>query len=294
MSWNVPAVEGGDPEKFAQLLVDNDFEAVCLKAANGNALHYVSRWSPWPLWGENIRIELMNALRAAKIKVYFWHFMYGYDPSGELNRAISQCARFEPDGYIWDVEGAFDTRRNAEANARLISKGLKRAFPAMPQGLCWWALPKSPTTGSEWHPVKVAKAFFETVDVGMPMMYWQGSYPYQAIEYLYKSLEIWQTITALPLVPIGRAYNGDGGKANSPSIESFAKECFASRSGLNQLLGNSWWSLDKAWKQPEWLEVLKAAPRYNLEVIDPVVLSIEEKVARLAAAHPDLFPELVF
>jgi len=294
MSWNVPAVESGDPERFAKLLVDNKFEGVMLKAANGNAVHNINRLSPWPLWGENIRIELVNALKAAGLKVYLWHFLYGYDPTGEANVAISQTARFEPDGYVWDVEGAFDTRTNAEANARLITKLYQKSFPTVQQGLCWWAFPKSPTSGVQWHPVKVGQAFLEVCQVGLPMMYWQGSTPTAAYSYLTDSLRVWKGITNRPIVPIGRAYNGDGGYANADSILTFGNECYnlytLGDNRPNPILGNSWWSLDKAAGNSEWLSALKALPKYKID--GPPILSLEEKVDRLVEAHPELFPEL--
>lgn len=294
MSWNVPAVEGGDPIKFAQLLVDYNFEGVCLKAANGAAIQYVSKWSPWPLWGENIRVELINALKEAGLKIYFWHFLFGQNPVGEANAAIAQALKFEPDGYIWDVEGAFDSKPNAESNARLITKKVKLALPDLSQGLCWWALPKNPTTGIEWHPVKVAKAFMEVCDVGMPMMYWQGKTLGGMLKYLHTSLSHWMAFTEKPLIPIGRTYKGDGGEPTPETIIAFANECFLLKDQDNYLPGCSWYSLDKAVDNPLWMAALKSLPRYLSEepVETPVSLSVEEILDRLVRAHSDLFPEL--
>jgi hypothetical protein len=268
MSWNVPAVLGGDPTAFANLLVEARFEAVCLKAGDGNRIQIVSKYSPWPNWGENVRMELVNALRAAGIKVYFWHFLYGYDPAGEKEIARAQCDRFAPDGYIWNVEGSFDNRPNAVANARYISSELKRHHPDISQGLCWWALPVSPTTGTEWHPVKVAKAFFEVVDTGMPMMYWQGKGAAAAVSYFNKSLKLWRRMTDLPITPIGRSYNGDGGYADPPGITAFANQTYELRTE-ERLVGNSWYSLDKAAKYGSWLLALADTPKFGTEPVDP-------------------------
>jgi hypothetical protein len=288
MCWNVPAVEK-DPGKFAKLIADNGFERVSLKAANGNAVQKVSRWSPWPLWGENVKVELVEALKESGIKVDFWHFVFGNDPAGELDVAIYQCRRFQPDAYIWNAEGKFDGQTNAVGNARMLGKGFEQALPHIPQGLCWWALPKSPTTGREWHPIKVARAFLETVEYGMPMMYWQGKTPDLAVDYLHKSLTIWRSFTSRPVVPIGRAFNGTGGEANGPSIMAFGEEVYELRIEDN-LMGNSWYVLDKAVKNPTWMSALKSTPVWNPQ--EPVKLTLEEKVDRLVAAHPQLFPEL--
>lgn len=269
MSWNVPAIYGGNPEQFTELLMEANFEAVCLKGGDGNRIQVVHPYSPWPTWGQNIKVELVNALRAAGIKIYIWHFLYGYDPVGEAEVARTQCSRFQPDGYIWNVEGSFDRKPNAVGNARFISGELKMDHPNISQGLCWWALPKSPTTGTPWHPEPVAQAFFETVDVGMPMMYWQGIGATAAVDYLFKSLDLWREMTDLPIVPIGRSYNGDGGLADAPGIKAFANEVFAIRAEEN-LIGNSWYSLDKAVQYPSWLDALQYTPKFGEVEIPPL------------------------
>jgi len=283
-SHNVPAVEGGDPVAFVKWLKQHNFEGVYLKAANGYAVQHVSRWSPWPTWGENIRNVLIEALKAAGIKVYLWHFVYGANPSAELSVAKSQVARFRPDGYIWDVESAFDTKTNSVANARLLSSGMKSAFPDMQQALCWWALPLSPQ-GAQWHPLKVAKAFQEYVDVGMPMMYWQGRGATAAVSYLKRSMNIWKQFWNKPIIPVGRAYNGDGGYADPEGILAFAEAAMEL-----PIPGISWWSADKAIREPLWMTALTLTETFGIK--DPVTITLEEKVERLVAAHPELFPEL--
>ena len=288
-SWNIPAIGRGDPEAVVSFLLEHNFEGVCLKAANGTTVQKISKWSPWPLWGENIRMELIDALRGAGLKVYLWHFVYGQDPAGELSVALSQTSRFQPDGYIWDVETAFDTRVNAVGNARYLSKGFKKFFSHIEQALCWWALPLS-TTGSEWHPIKVAEAFQETVDLAMPMMYWQGQGAVAAKSYLHRSLDIYDTFWNKPIAPIGRAYNGDGGYADAPGITAFAQEVMSLSEGLNEIPGISWWSADKAIKNAAWLTALKNTDTFDQE--EPIVLTPEEKLDRLVEGHPELFPEL--
>lgn len=286
MSWNVPAVLNGDPEEFAQLLVDLNFEGVLLKAADGSGLQVVSRYSPWPTWGENVRQELVTALRARNLKVYFWHFLYGYNPQGELSVARKQIDRFNPDGYVWNVEGSFDNKPSAEANARLISGGLATSHSNIPQGLCWWALPAS-STGAEWHPKRVAKAFLETVTTGMPMMYWQGIGALAATSYFERSLKLWRDFTDVPLTPIGRSYNGDGGYADKDGITAFADRAYEKQE-TEKIVGTSWYSLDKAVQNQSWLTALQNSLKFG----NKVTLSMEEKVDRLVMAHLALFPEL--
>ena len=288
-SWNIPAVGGGDPETFVKFLLENNFEGVCLKAANGSSIQTVSRWSPWPLWGENIRMDMVEAIKGAGLKLYLWHFLYGRDPAGELSVALSQTSRFEPDGYIWDAESRFDEKVNAVGTARYLTRGFKKFFPQIEQALCWWALPLSPK-GSEWHPIKVANAFQETVDLAMPMMYWQGKGAVAARTYLHRSLDIYAKFWNKPIVPVGRAYNGDGGYADAPGITAFAQEVMMLHEGVAAIPGISWWVTDKAVKRPTWLAALQRTETFD--TVDPVQLSPEEMLDRLVVAHPELFPEL--
>lgn len=267
-SWNVPAILDGDPKKFATVLLDAGFEGVALKCADGRYVHKMKSYSPWPEWGENIKPELMEALRDAGLLVYFWHFVYGYNPGGELAIAIAQSQDFKPDGYIWNAEGSFDSKPNAVSNAELLTSGLKHAFPDMPQALCWWALPKSPDTGTEWHPIKVAEAFLKVVDSAMPMMYWQGSTSTDAVSYLHKSLAIWRSFTDIPLCPIGRSYNGDGGEATPAGITAFAKSVL-NMAETENLIGNSWYSMDKGFATSSWWAALKATSKWELEPPPP-------------------------
>jgi len=280
-SWNIPAVAGGDPDGFTQYLLDHNFEGVCLKCADGTRVQVPSPYSPWPDWGDNIRPELVYTLKAAGIKVYFWQFVYGFNPLGEVDVASLQIDNFKPDGYIWNVEGSFDSKLNAVENARILSEGLRNIYPDLDQGLCWWALPKSPETGTEWHPIKVAEEFLKVVNVGMPMMYWQGRGASAAVSYLNRSLSVWRDFTDVPLIPIGRAYNGDGGYADGPGIEAFSTQVF-SRAESDGIIGNSWYSLDKARLNPYWMEALYNAPMFNVNEAPEVPL--EERVAAVEAA----------
>ncbi len=290
-SWNVPGVFKGNPEEFAKGLVNMGFESVCLKCANGNAAFKPNSLA-FPFWGENIKLELIEALRKQQLKIYLWHFLYGIDPVGETNQAIAQASKWRPDGYIWDAEARFDSAVGAEANARRITLGFKAAHPDIQQALCWWALPKNPDKlNYEWHPVRVAKAFFETVEVLMPMMYWDGEYADYAIEYLNKSLRVWDTIGNVPMIPIGRAYTGDGGTINTNAFVKFGQAVSNLKEERN-ILGVSYWSYDALMKTDMW-PFMNEVPRFNKKlVLDMDVLSETEILARLVMANRPLFPEV--
>ncbi len=300
-SWNAPAIAGGEPAAFVRALADGGFERVGLKICDGD-LVFVPNQVAYPKWGQNVRPELVQALKAAGIKVDLWHFVYGGDPAGELARADWACTTFQPDLYIWDSEGAFEQEAMAEVNARMLSKGLKQAHPNIPQALCTWALPKNPQNlAQEWHPVKVIHAWLEAVDLVMPMMYWGGSSAAQAIAYLQTSLDIWAGICDFPIIPVGRAYTGDGGSIDPTAITAFAGKVL-SWQVPKRLQGISWWVLDQVYGNTPCWQALKATPKYNQPVAQPVTpptppipqpeLSDHEMLMRLVHANLNLFPEL--
>ena len=285
-SWNIPSVLNGDPIAITNLLVKAGFEAIYLKGADGPFYHQFGPKSAFPTWGRNIHQDLIDALRTAGIKIYIWQFNYGFNLLGEYTIAEKLCSEFHPDGWIWDVEGAFDTQPNAVANARMISTRLKESHPEVSQALCWWPLPLNPKNYKiEWHPIKVAKAFMEVVDVVMPMMYWEGSTAADAIAYLDKSLKIWKTFCDLPMVPTGRAYIGNGGKATPESITAFSDRV-VELIDQNNLVGTSWWSLDHAYGISTWWEALTNTPKFDKKPLTQKVI-----LDRLVNAHQELFPE---
>lgn len=290
-SWKVPSFEGGDPDKFADRLKAAGFEAIYLKMANG-AYVFKPSGLAYLTWGENVKQALIDALRARGIKVIGWQFNYGDNITGEANIAISQASRFNVDGWIFDIESKFEQNASAVANAYTLAGKFKTACPTIPTGFCSWALWRSPKTGAQWHNQRMASAFMELCDVGIPMMYWEGSTPVNALWMLNESLKQWQSVTNKPIVPAGRAYTGDGGEINATAALEFSKEVERRR-----LRGISWWVLDSAVKDPATWKALTELPGFtsvthtvNLPIIitPPAELTDAEKLSRLWAAHPEL------
>jgi len=280
-SWQVPVIHGGDPGLFTKFVMDLGLDAVELKGADGPWIYYAKESG----WGPNVREELVQDLRIAGIETRLWHFVYGSNVVGELAAARKLCDKLQPSVYVWDSEGAFEIKSSAISNARYLGAGLKSSHPHIKQALCTWALPKSPTTGAVWHPITVINAWLENMDAVMPMMYWQGSTPTNAIKYYDWSIGIWNGITDLPIIPVGRAYDGDGGYANPPAITAFSDRVYIS-SGEKNVSGISWYSLDELYKNPSWAQAIRESQDFLQE------LTVEEKVNRLVKEHPYLFPEL--
>lgn len=282
-SWKVPSVDSGDPNKFADRLKAAGFEAVYLKMTDGA---YVLRLNSLPYlgWGDNVKQTLIDALRARGIKIIGWGFNYGTDIIGETNAAIAQSLRFNVDGWVFDIESKFEASTAAIANAYNLTSRYKNACPNIPTAFCSWAQWRSPS-GTLWHNEKMASAFMEKCDVGMPMMYWGGWEASKAKWLLNESLRLWKNITSKPIIPAGRAYTGDGGYINSDAITAFDAEVRAL--GLK---GITWWVLDSAIKDPDGWRALAATKGFSVPVQTPAPIdfTVSEKVARLWAAHPEL------
>ena len=110
----------------------------------------------------------------------------------------------------------------------------------IPTAFCSWARFRSPSGGT-WHPEDMARAFMEHCDYGMPMTYWGGTAAVNALSLLGSSLDQWRKFTDKPIIPVGRAYVGDGGDAMPEAMLAF--EAGVREHGCP---GISWWVLDQA------------------------------------------------
>lgn len=253
-SWQIPNITK-DPFVFAKLLSDAGFEAVYLKVADGSGT----------FGDQALLASTIQALRARKIIVIGWGFNYGLDWKGEARIAASQVNRYGLDGYIWDVESRYETTPNAVQNSyNMLAVFKQEIAKPTPSAFCSWAFWKSQIMGSEIHPIKVLQGFMDGCDYGMPMQYWQGKTPDRAVSYLKASVEQWRKYTTKPIIPAGRAYNGDGGESNPESM--IAYEQSVREIGCK---GISWWELDQA--QPkyhqDWWDGLSMMRKFGSEIV---------------------------
>lgn len=259
--WQVPLVAGGKPDDIATWLKNAGFEGVIVKVADGT----LGYRPPFYGWSENLSLALVAALRSRGIAVCGYGFMYGVNPTGEADIATIQTNKYNLDGYVFDVEGQFDSRSNAEANAYALMSRYRKACPDTPAAYCSWALWRSPKTGAAWHPVSVAKAFMQFCDAAMPMIYWGGETPQDMVWWLKNSIAQWRDITDKPIIPAGRAYHGDGGKARPDALLAF--EAWIREADLHAI---TWWSMQHALALPEIWSTLGAMQGFARSESKPV------------------------
>ncbi len=257
--WQISAILGGDVERIASELKRAGFQSAILHAEN------------LFIWRTGNRPALVKALKAVGIVVVGCAAVYGADPVSEGRQAAALCKEFGLVAFIFDAESTFDASANSDTGAVKLIKAFRTDAPGVLVGWCWWPLYESGDGFVTYHPKKVLWAAmaegYGDADFGMPMAYWSwGDSAQSAIAYLKESWRQWRLITNKPLIPAGRAYIGDGGKALPEAIAAFGD--------VARLLGAEgvcWWSMQHALDSvhlPGVWEALAALPSFG-DVIEP-------------------------
>jgi len=278
--WNTPLVKSGDPAQIGALLKSGGFESVILKVADGPFKHFVKVNGKWV---ESVTPETVAGLKAQGLKVFGYGFCYGVNIRGEASIAVAQCRSLKLDGYVFDVEGRFEKQKDCVVRAKDLGERFRAELPDVFAVFCGFAMFKS-WKGGTWHNVELHKSMLSWCDAGVPMCYWAGDKGTAAVALLDETLRQWRTITAKPIYPAGRAYNGDAGLASVDGILAFGNH-------LRDLgiPGESWWVLDQVVNRlpPSIWSALASLSGFLGPAVPPAP-TIEERlsaVEKLAHAH---------
>lgn len=207
MIWKILNCEGGDPAKIADLAASSGFSHVLIKVANAAVAYNKDK-----ITGEDHIPAVVSALRAKGLGVWGWHYVYGYDPSGEAAIAISQIKKYQMDGYVIDAEVEYKLAGRA-AVADTFMSALRAGLPSTPVALCSFRWPT-------YHPQFPWKNFLAKCDFNMPQVYWMGAHDTAA--QLTRSLNEFKNITPFrPLMPTGPAFKESGWYPNVSEVISF-------------------------------------------------------------------------
>lgn len=281
--WQVPEVKGGDPYATADLLNTAEIERVEIKVCEGPY-----KYRPTIAWGLNVTPEWLTKFKTRyKGTVGGWGFNYGYDTSGEGEMAAIQVNELGLDYYVFDVESRFEDQTDIVNKAVNMVK-LYRSKTTKPVGWCTWAWWRS-STGTQWHNIELAKKAVALCDFAMPMVYWPGQGSNTAINSLTNSLKQWKEITTTkPIIPVGRAYIGDGGTADTAGTVAFHQTVLA-----NNLTGESWWDFQQALPLLTVWQAIKEIDPWGLVTppVTPVPLTNAQKFDIMWADHVIRHPE---
>ena len=232
MIWK--GVNYGTLTECVQACVDMGLRWVALKIGDAASTTYRS----FPDMAQAVA-----AFRAAGIKVWLWHYIYGgiwidkagvvhvegASPAQEAVFAKQQVSALGGDGYIIDAEREYKVYNQTYRAASFVS-GI--ANIGVPVALCSYRFPSLHAT-FPW------ATFLTKSDIHMPQVY-HG--PGRGIIDLERSYSELMAKRVLPFVPVGRAYIGDGYPEPGPSADEMTQ--FMTHAENKGCPGISWWAMD--------------------------------------------------
>ncbi|MRS04549.1 hypothetical protein EG832_15235, partial [bacterium] len=205
--WKIPQCEGGNAQSIANVAKDCGFSHVLIKIADSSYAYNVNKTT-----GADLIPPVVDALRAKGILVWGWHYVYGYNPSGEAAIAISQCRKYNLDGYVVDAEIEY-TQAGRDAVARSFMSQLRSGIPNTPIALSTFRWPS-------YHGNFPYAAFMQYCDYSMPQVYWmQAHNPVYDLTKSYK--EFMAINSSKPMIPTGPAFRESGWQPTPGEVKDF-------------------------------------------------------------------------
>ena len=207
MIWQIPNCESGSATAIANLAASSGFSHVLIKIADSIYAYNKNKTT-----GEDLIPAVVAALRAKGISVWGWHYVYGYNPTGEAAIAISQIKKYAMDGYVIDAEVEYKLAGRA-AVADTFMTALRAGLPSLPVALCSFRWPT-------YHPQFPWTNFLSKCDLNMPQVYWMSAHnpTYQ----LTRSQTEFKAITPYrPIIPMGPAFKESGWFPTAAEVIAF-------------------------------------------------------------------------
>jgi hypothetical protein len=201
----VSDTEGGNPAAIVAAARAASLSHVIVKIADGVR--------PFGLDGSgaDITFPVVQALRAAGVAVWCWHYVRGDDPAGEAKIAIQRAQSLGLDGYVVDAEQEYKTP-GREAAARQFMSAVRGAL-TVPLALSSYRFPN-------YHPELPWAAFLEKCDYHMPQVYWEQAH--NAADQLRESKKQCDSLpNARPYIPTGPTYSVPGWAPTVDDINAF-------------------------------------------------------------------------
>ncbi len=238
MIWQISRCEGGDPVKIALAAKEAGLTHVLIKVAEATGPYNIDKTT-----GVDLVPPVVSALRAKGIGVWGWHYVYGYNPTGEAQIAIKRTKEFNLDGYVIDAEAEYKLPGREVAAATYMNT-LRAGLPNTPIALCSYRFPT-------YHPELPWTTFLNKCDYNMPQVYWQGAH--NPGEQLERTVREFKNITPYrPIMPTGPIYKaGDWEPTPADVIEFMDKAQELNLSSVNYFE----WYYGRTIMKPVWSAV---------------------------------------
>ena len=227
--WIVKTLYDGDPHAIALAAKRMGLTNVFVKVADGTWSYNLRP----PLWKDDILPDLFEAFDAVGIPRWGWHFVYGYEPLREAQKAIERIAKYDLEGYILNAEAAYKHR---PTQATALMTYIRRAYPDLPLALSSYRFPN-------YHREFPFEEFLRFCDYNMPQVYWiKNDNP---VQQLHRCIEEYKQFTPVPMVPTGIACRDHDWQPTIQQMTDFHNE--TKDLGLPAI---SWW---------EWVQSVKTS-----------------------------------
>jgi len=257
--WKILQCEGGNANSIASIAANAGFSHVLIKIADAASAYNIDKAT-----GKDLIPPVVDAIRAKGLQVWGWHYVYGYNPSGEAAIAINQVKKYNLDGYVVDAEIEYQ-QAGREAVARAFMSSVRSGLPNTPIALSTYRWPS-------YHKTFPYVAFLEKCDYNMPQVYWMQAH--NPAYDLTKSFNEFKAISPYrPLIPTGAAFSESGWTPTADDLKVFSDT--AKSLGLS---GCNYYSWDDC-RNPlptQWNMLLS----YNWpgDIVPPVPADILDKV----------------
>ncbi len=210
--WQLSRCEGGAPDAMAAKAASAGLTHVLIKVAERTFGFGFDKN------GRDLVPPVAEALRAAGVQVWGWHYIYGDNPAGEASTAVKRCTQLKLDGYVVDAEAEYK-RPGRAAAAHAFMKALRAGLPQTPLALSSFRYPKL-------HPQLPWKAFLENCDLSMPQVYWEQAHnPEQQLARSITELADPALVGYVrPCVPTGSAYGVGNWRPTADEVTRWLKQ----------------------------------------------------------------------
>lgn len=207
MIWKISRCENGNAESIAAVAASAGLTHVLIKIADGPYSYNVDSSTK-----ADLVPAVVQALRAKGISPWGWHYVYGYNPTGEAQIAINRVKQLGLDGYVIDAESEYKEPGKSTAASTFMSH-LRSSLPNTPVALCSYRWPS-------YHPQLPWKEFLNKCDYNMPQVYWQDAH--NAGAQLEKTIQEFEALTPYrPIIPTGPLYTYGSWQPTAADISEF-------------------------------------------------------------------------
>jgi len=162
--WKIPKCEGGVSAAIAARATAANLSHVLIKIADGANWMYNYDYDT----RTDLIPPVVDALRAAGVSVWGWHYVRGDNPSAEAHLAVERMKALRLDGYVIDAEGEY-RHTEKRAAAGIFMEELRSGLPATPIALSSYRFPRI-------HRPLPWEEFLERCDLAMPQVYFEGAH----------------------------------------------------------------------------------------------------------------------